>query len=75
MSQKSKERKTGEQLIKEIVGNSNGILCSFDEAMSKLIYLDKRHRRRVPWNADFTIGTKLTIKVAAFIYVSRTLFY
>lgn len=67
---KTKDREKNESLIKEILGESNGVLCSFEEAMAKLIYLEKRNKRRVPWNADLTIGSKFTVKIAAYISVS-----
>lgn len=70
MPQKTKDREKNESLIKKILCESNGVLCSFDEAMAKLIYLEKRNKKRVPWNADLTIGSKFTIKIAAYISVS-----
>lgn len=50
---------------------TNGILFGLDEAVSKLIYIDKMKRRRVPWNCDLTIGSKLAIKISAYIYVRQ----
>lgn len=70
MSQKSKNRETGQSLIKQILCESNGVLCSFEEAMAKLIYLEKRNKRRVPWNVDLTIGSLFSVKIAAYISVS-----
>lgn len=67
---KDKIREKSEELILEIVKNTNGVLCSLEEAVSKLIYIDKKHRRRMPWNCDLTIGSKLAIKISTFIYVS-----
>lgn len=58
-----------EKLIKELVIKTDGVLCCLDDAVAKLIYVDKKQRRRMPWNADFSIGSKITIKISAFIYV------
>lgn len=68
--QKTKNRENGESIIKKILSETDGVLCSFEEAMAKLIYLEKRNKRRVPWNTDLTIGSKFSIKIAAFISVS-----
>ncbi|XP_055297280.1 X-ray repair cross-complementing protein 5 [Sitodiplosis mosellana] len=66
---KDKVQEHSERLIKQIVMQSDGVLCSIDEAAAKLIYVDKKQRRRVPWKVDLTIGSNLAIKVSAFIYV------
>lgn len=55
--------------IKWIVQETDGILCDFNEVMSKITYLDNKRRRRVPWNADLQIGSGLVIKIGAYIYV------
>lgn len=67
---KDPNREKGETLIKEIVLQTNGVLCSFDEAMPKLMYMEKKQKRRMPWNCDLTIGSNVSIKIAAYIYVS-----
>lgn len=59
-----------EALIMDIVKQANGSLCNLDEAVAKLMYVDKKQRRRMPWNSDLTFGTLFTIKIAAYIYVS-----
>lgn len=67
---KDKIQEKAENLIKDIVVNTDGILCSIDDAASKLSYVDKKSRKRMPWNCDLTIGSLLTIKISAYIYVS-----
>lgn len=54
----------------KIVQSTDGALCGLDEAVYKQIYMDKKQRRRVPWNCDLTIGSKLSVKISAYIYVS-----
>lgn len=66
---KNSTQERSERLIKQIVMDTDGALCSIDDAFSKLIYVDKRQRRRVPWKADLTIGSVFSIKISAFIYV------
>lgn len=68
---KNNLRKKGESLITDIVDQTNGSLCSFNEAIPQLVYFDKKQRRRVPWNCDLDIGTNLQIKIAAYIFVSN----
>lgn len=68
--EKDQIKEKSQALIMEIVKSSNGSLCSLDEALTKLMYVDKKQRRRMPWNCELTFGTKLAIKIAAYIYVS-----
>lgn len=67
---KDVKQEESERLIKRIVAESDGTLCSVDEAVETLLYVDKKQRKRVPWKADLTIGSHLSIKISAFIYVS-----
>lgn len=67
---KDKIQQQSEAVILDIVKQTNGVLCGLDEAASKLIYFDKKKKRRVPWNCDLTISSKLAIKISAYIYVS-----
>lgn len=72
--EKDSTKEKSEALIMDIVKQTNGSLCNLDEAVAKLMYVDKKERRRVPWNCDLTFGTTLTIKIAAYIYV-RLIFF
>lgn len=69
---KDKIQEKSENLIKEIVLQTDGVLCSLDEAIAKLIYVDKKSRKRMPWNCDLTFGSQMAIKISAYIYVSRS---
>lgn len=68
--EKDRIKEKSEALIMDIVKQANGSLCSLDEAVAKLMYVDKKQRRRMPWNCDLTFGTMFTIKIAGYIYVS-----
>lgn len=63
-------REKNEALIMDIVTQSHGVLCSLDIAATKLLCIDKKQRRRVPWNCDMTFGTNFKIKIASYVYVS-----
>lgn len=67
--EKDSTKEKSEALIMDIVKQTNGSLCNLDEAVVKLMYVDKKQKRRMPWNVDLTFGTALTIKIAAYIYV------
>lgn len=51
---------------------TDGALCSFDEAIQQLVYYEQKQKRRMPWNCDLEISKLLQIKIAAYIYVSLT---
>lgn len=67
---KDKKQEQSEKLILQIVMETDGVLCSIDEAVAKFIYIDKKQRKRVPWKCDLTFGTHFAIKISAYIYVS-----
>lgn len=71
---KDVKQEESERLIKRIMAETDGTLCSIDEAVETLLYVDKKQRRRIPWKADLTIGSHLSIKISAFIYVSKSIF-
>lgn len=56
----------------EIVSQGNGYLMDISEAAENMNYVDKKQRVRRPFNADLSIGSHLTLKVSAYIYVSIT---
>lgn len=70
--EKDSTKEKSEALIMDIVKQTNGSLCNLDEAVVKLMYVDKKQKRRMPWNCDLTFGTAFTIKIAAYIYVRVT---
>lgn len=55
--------------MRKIVDETDGILCSFDDIMPKLIVWEKKQKRRMAWKSDLEIGSKIRIKIAAYIYV------
>lgn len=55
--------------MRKIVEETDGILCSFDDIMPKLIVWEKKQKRRVAWKSDLEIGSKIRIKISAYIYV------
>lgn len=62
-------REKNEAIIMNIVKQSNGLLCSLDEAAAKLMYVDQKQRRSMPWNCDLEIGSHVTVKIATYIYI------
>lgn len=54
-----------------LYSQSNGVLCSFEQALVQLIYFEKKKQRSMPWNADLQIGSELKIKVSAYINVNN----
>lgn len=48
---------------------TNGVLCGFDQALVQLVYFEKKKQRSAPWSTDLKIGSKLNIKISAYIQV------
>lgn len=57
-------------LMSQIIDQTNGIFCTFDEIMPKLVVWEKKQKRRMAWKCDLEIGSKIRIKIAAYIYVN-----
>ncbi|KAJ6645641.1 X-ray repair cross-complementing protein 5 [Pseudolycoriella hygida] len=66
---KTEEQKKGEKLVYDLIQKTDGNLCCFEEAMVQLVYFEKKKQRSIPWNCDLQIGSKLEIKVAAYVYI------
>lgn len=67
---KTPDQESSQKLVTKIITESNGALCSFEQALVQLIYFEKKKQRSMPWKVDLQIGSALKIKVSAFINVS-----
>lgn len=57
-------------LMSKIIDETNGVFCTFDDIMPKLVLWEKKHKRRMAWKCDLEIGSKISIPIAAYIYVN-----
>lgn len=71
---KSKEQQTSEELVKDIVVKTNGVLCNLENAEHQLIYFEKRKVKGRPNPYTFTIGSQITIEVAEYVKVTEPKF-
>ncbi len=51
---------------------TQGVICSFEEATPELMYFQRKNIRPTPWNALFTISSKIKIPIRAFKKIAET---
>ncbi|XP_065215325.1 X-ray repair cross-complementing protein 5-like [Planococcus citri] len=65
--QKSESQVDGEILISNVVDKVEGsLICSFSDALGELMHVQRRSVKPTPWNALFTISSKIKIPISAF---------
>uniref|UniRef100_A0A1Q3EZ12 Putative dna-binding subunit of a dna-dependent protein kinase ku80 autoantigen n=1 Tax=Culex tarsalis TaxID=7177 RepID=A0A1Q3EZ12_CULTA len=68
---RSKEQRTNEKLLADIVFKSNGALCNIDSAELLLVHFERKVTRAAPWNCMLTIGTKLQINTSTYLLITE----
>lgn len=63
---KSQTQIEGENLIGKIVNETDGIICTFEQAMSQLMYFEKSTAKPMPWNVQMSIGNDIKIPVSGY---------
>lgn len=63
---KSETQIEGEHLIGKIVDKTEGIICTFEQAMSQLMYFEKSTAKPMPWNVQMSIGNDIKIPVSGY---------
>lgn len=63
---KSETQIEGETLIGRIVNETDGIICTFEQAMSQLMYYEKSSTKPMPWNVQMSIGDDIKIPVSGY---------
>lgn len=62
----------GEALVMEMAALCNGLVCSFDNAMSQLMYFEKSNKGAAYWNTTLDIGAEFKIPITGRIMVQQT---
>uniref|UniRef100_U5EX40 Putative x-ray repair complementing defective repair in chinese hamster cells 5 n=1 Tax=Corethrella appendiculata TaxID=1370023 RepID=U5EX40_9DIPT len=68
---KTQQQAKNEEIITNIVCETNGVLCDIDSAELMLIHFQKKKSRAMPWNCPLTIGTKIKIFTSSYILVTE----
>lgn len=63
-------QRESENLIEKIIDETDGILCGFQDAITKLIYFPKKKVRGTPWNATLSIGSDIKLNISSYIYIT-----
>ncbi|RXG71453.1 X-ray repair cross-complementing protein 5 [Armadillidium vulgare] len=68
---KSQRQLAAESLIKRIIAEVDGIICSFEEAIPQLLFFEKKAQRSANWNSILDIGQNFKIPVVGRIKIRR----
>lgn len=66
------DQTNGNSSLIDLIRRCDGTLYSLTEAIQHFKYFDKKQTRRVPWNCNLEIEGNLVIKIAAYVYVSKS---
>lgn len=72
--QKSQAQQSSEQLILEIVNETDGVLCNLENAELQVVYFEKKKVKGRPNPYSFKIGTQITIEVAEYVKITEPRF-
>ncbi|KDR13452.1 X-ray repair cross-complementing protein 5 [Zootermopsis nevadensis] len=63
---KTKQQLVGESLLYHVLRETDGVICSFSDAVPQLMYFQKRNIRPTPWNVVMDIGPDIRIAVSGY---------
>jgi len=64
-------QKTNEELVGQLVQETDGMMCSLDLAIQTFLYKNKKGKRPFPWKICFSIGPDIKINTTGYVMVRR----
>jgi len=64
-------QRANEELVGQLVHETDGIMCSLDLAVQTFLYKNKKGKRPFPWKVCFNIGQDIKINTTGFVLVRR----
>jgi len=64
-------QKTNEELVGQLVHETDGMMCSLDLAIQTFLYKNKRGKKPFPWKVCFSIGQDIKIHTTGYVLVRR----
>lgn len=68
---KSQIQMENEEMINQMVSETDGTVCSLDDALAIFLFKSKRGKRPWPWKVVFEIGPDIRISTTGYIQVRR----
>jgi len=64
-------QKANEEIVGQLVQETDGMICSLDLAIQTFLYKNKKGKKGTPWKVCFTIGPDIKINTCGYVYVRR----
>jgi len=64
-------QKANEELIGQLVQETDGMMCSLDLAIQTFLYKNKKGKKPFPWKVCFSIGPDIKINTTGYVLVRR----
>jgi len=68
---KTAVQKANEDIIGQLVQETDGMICSLDLAIESFLYKNKKGKKPTPWKVCFTIGPDIKINTCGYVYLRR----
>lgn len=69
---KTTVQQAGETLAEEMVSKTDGVLCTFKDALSQLLYFEQKDKGSAYWNTTLDIGPDFKIPISGRIKVQQS---
>jgi len=68
---RSQAQRQNEELVGRLVHETDGMICTLDEALASFLFKSKKKQRPAPWKVDFEVGPDIRITTSGFIALRR----
>ena len=64
-------QRQNEELVARLVHETDGMICTLDQALATFLFKSKKKQRPAPWKVDFEVGPDIRITTSGFIRLRR----
>ena len=64
-------QRQNEELVARLVHETDGMICSLEEALATFLFKSKKKQKPTPWKVDFEVGPDIRITTSGFIRLRR----
>jgi len=68
---KTQIQKANEELVGQLVHETDGMMCSLELAIQTFLYKNKKGKKPFPWKVCFSIGQDIKINTCGYVHVRR----
>jgi len=68
---KTAVQKANEEVIGQLVAETDGMICSLELAVQTFLYKNKKGKKPMPWKVCFTIGEEIKLQTCGYVHVRR----